>query len=306
MTIMVAGGLTIAIPGVMPEAMAANANLYVSAENSEFDNRMTGPQVIEVVVIDSDINETNESNGEPKVTVNGAKLRMAQATDGNWYGYFADKTQAQRADGTTDITGNTGGVGLDFGQFCGPTSNKFNADAATVMFSDSVGVAIPIRTNGTSTAWGVNGTNTISACTTAFIGATSASSASNGGYGTTANGVIVANSTHTHSWSIGASKTTPTATAITTVSGYVENVVREAKAINQNSATGNGIGQIGLVDDGLWPFIQLYDLTVSGDVVIQYNKGVVYKLQHSSLIQLMISLHTASIEVYTHKVQMFT
>jgi hypothetical protein len=30
MTIMVAGGLTIAFPGVMPEAMAANANLFVS------------------------------------------------------------------------------------------------------------------------------------------------------------------------------------------------------------------------------------------------------------------------------------
>jgi hypothetical protein len=29
MTIMVAGGLTFAIPGVMPEAMAANANLFV-------------------------------------------------------------------------------------------------------------------------------------------------------------------------------------------------------------------------------------------------------------------------------------
>jgi hypothetical protein len=55
---------------------------------------MTGPQVVEVVIIDSDINETNESNGEPKVTVNGAKLRMAQATDGNWYGYFAVKISA--------------------------------------------------------------------------------------------------------------------------------------------------------------------------------------------------------------------
>jgi hypothetical protein len=32
MTIMVAGGLTFAVPGVMPEAMAANANLFVSAK----------------------------------------------------------------------------------------------------------------------------------------------------------------------------------------------------------------------------------------------------------------------------------
>jgi hypothetical protein len=52
MTIMVAGGLTFAFPGVMPEAMAANANLYVSAENSNFSNTMVGPQVVEVVVID--------------------------------------------------------------------------------------------------------------------------------------------------------------------------------------------------------------------------------------------------------------
>jgi Pyruvate/2-oxoacid:ferredoxin oxidoreductase gamma subunit len=79
----------------MPEAMAANANLYVSAENSNFSNKMVGPQVVEVVVIDDDINETNEAKGEPDVTINGNKLRMAQATDGYWYGYFAEKTQAQ-------------------------------------------------------------------------------------------------------------------------------------------------------------------------------------------------------------------
>jgi hypothetical protein len=46
MTIMIAGGLTIASPGVMPAAFAANDNLFVSAENSQFDNYMSGPQVI--------------------------------------------------------------------------------------------------------------------------------------------------------------------------------------------------------------------------------------------------------------------
>jgi len=34
MTIMVAGGLTFAVPGIIPAAYAANANLFVSAENS--------------------------------------------------------------------------------------------------------------------------------------------------------------------------------------------------------------------------------------------------------------------------------
>jgi hypothetical protein len=254
MTIMVAGGLTFAIPGVMPEAMAANANLYVSAENSDYSNTMTGPQVVEVVVIDDDINETNESNGEPDVTINGKKLRMAQATDGNWYGYFADKTQATVADSTTTAT--KGGIGLDFGQFCGAASNKFNSDETTQMFSDTVGVAIPVRSDTTANTFGVNGTTTIVACNTSFNG----------------NAIISANSTHINESAAG-----PVAgaagTVNTSVSGTVENVVREAKKINTITSHNNGIGQIGLKDDGLWPFIQLYDLTTGGNVIVKYNKG---------------------------------
>jgi hypothetical protein len=49
---------------------------------------MSGPQVIEVVVIDSDINDTDQAKGEPDVTVNGKILRMVQAVDGNWYAYL--------------------------------------------------------------------------------------------------------------------------------------------------------------------------------------------------------------------------
>jgi hypothetical protein len=75
---------------------------------------MSGPQVIEVVVIDSDINDTDQAKGEPDVTVNGKILRMVQAVDGNWYGYFADNTMAGIADGTTTVPGE----GLDFGDIC--------------------------------------------------------------------------------------------------------------------------------------------------------------------------------------------
>jgi len=108
MAIMVAGGMTFAVPGVMPAAHAANANLFVSAENSQFENYMTGAQVIEVVVIDGDIKDTDEAKGEPDVTLNGEKLAMAQATDGNWYAYFADENAAKAA--------HTGTChGLDFG-----------------------------------------------------------------------------------------------------------------------------------------------------------------------------------------------
>jgi len=90
MTIMVAGGMTFGFAPMVPEAFAqSNANLFVSAENSQFDNYMSGPQVIEIVVIDPDIDDTDEAKGEPDVTVNGKIVRMTQAVDGNWYAYFA-------------------------------------------------------------------------------------------------------------------------------------------------------------------------------------------------------------------------
>ena len=123
MTIMVAGGLTFAVPGMLPEASAAhNANLFVSAENTFSLNTFTGPQVIEVIVNDDDIRTLDDSHGEPDVTINGDKIRMLQATDGNWYAYFADRAQAQAADETQDLSpsniGRSSGFGLDFGAFC--------------------------------------------------------------------------------------------------------------------------------------------------------------------------------------------
>ena len=148
MTIMLAGGMTIAAPGMVPEAFAANANLFVSAENSQFDNYMSGPQVIEVVIIDSDINDTDERKGEPDVTVNGKILRMVQGVDGNWYGYFADRNMALIADSTAEIAGN----GLDFGSLCDvdSASNVITAEGNTipVSFTDSDGVAIPRAVSG--------------------------------------------------------------------------------------------------------------------------------------------------------------
>ena len=203
MTIMVAGGMTFAVPGVMPAAYAANANLFVSAENSQFDNYMSGPQVIEVVVIDSDINDTDELKGEPDVTVNGKELRMVQAVDGNWYGYFADETMAENADATTSVAG----VGLDFGEICTPA----DSGVLGLDISDANGFA-----------W--DGTD----C------ATDASP-------------IVGDV-------------------------LVLNVLREAKEINEESPGANGTNPPG-VTPAAWPFIQLYPLNPTGNVVVQYNKG---------------------------------
>jgi predicted secreted protein with PEFG-CTERM motif len=99
---------------VVPEASAENPNLFVSAENSQNKNTFSGPMVIEVKIIDNDIFAIDKAWAEPNVTINGTTLKMIQATDGHWYGYFADKTMAETADATTSINGK----GLDFGGIC--------------------------------------------------------------------------------------------------------------------------------------------------------------------------------------------
>ena len=123
MAIMVAGGMTVAAPGFMPEADAQtrNANLFVSADDSRFDNYFGGPQVIEVVINDPGISDTDSGTGEPDVTINGEKLMTVQATDGNWYAYFADYNMAMVAEDTS----------IDFG-----TINTSIPDA-----SDAVAIA---------------------------------------------------------------------------------------------------------------------------------------------------------------------
>ncbi|MGY5141393.1 MAG: hypothetical protein ACW9W9_08375, partial [Candidatus Nitrosopumilus sp. Bin_571-38] len=226
MTIMLAGGMTVASSGMMPAAFAANANLFVSAENSQFDNYMSGPQVIEVVVIDSDINDTDQAKGEPDVTVNGKILRMVQAVDGNWYGYFADRKQASIADSTAGVTTGAGvvGQGLDFGTLCA-TGSQTNG-VVGVSVADTVGIAIPSTDTG-----GANGTSAGTALTVECLGATTGD-----------------------------------------VNGTANNVVREAKTPN-TTLTGDTDGQIGINGTAIWPFIQLYALNPTGNVVIQYNKG---------------------------------
>lgn len=122
-----------------PAEAQINSDLYVSAENPAFGNKISGPQVIEVVIRDQNIGDTGKGLGEPDVTINGKDLRMVQATDGNWYGYFADRKQAQIADSTVGLTGK----GLDFGTFC-----SRNTPVLGVAVSDSEGIAIPVSGSG--------------------------------------------------------------------------------------------------------------------------------------------------------------
>ena len=90
MTIMIAGGMTFAAPGMMPVAAAENQLLYVSAENAMFANTFSGGQIVEIIVRDPNRSDTEVQESAPEVEVNGDTVRMIQADDGYWYAYIAD------------------------------------------------------------------------------------------------------------------------------------------------------------------------------------------------------------------------
>jgi len=102
---MLAGGMVVAAPSMVPTAAAAGA-LYVSAENAAFDNLFGGPMVVEVIVKDPNRSRTDIASGEPTVLVDNQRLRLAQGIDGNWYGYFADNTDVTTVHALTTASSN--------------------------------------------------------------------------------------------------------------------------------------------------------------------------------------------------------
>ena len=92
MTIMFAGGMTFAMPGMAPNAYAAG-ELTVSAEAV---GNFAGIQVIEIVVNDPDRSDTSESQGIPNVEINGDDVLMAQGDDGSWYAYVANNIAIEK------------------------------------------------------------------------------------------------------------------------------------------------------------------------------------------------------------------
>ena len=133
MTIMVAGSLTFAVPGMMPGAEADHTTyLYVSAENAEFANTFGGAQVVEVVVRDPMISSTTQGeSGMPKVEINGDKFMMTQGSDGAWYGYTADSTTVTTADALGDD------YGLEYGTTCtSSTATTAIGQDDTTIFDD--------------------------------------------------------------------------------------------------------------------------------------------------------------------------
>ncbi len=237
---------------LIPDVGAANANLFVSAENSQYNNYFGGPMVLEIVIIDSDIRSTGEAKGEPDVTVNGKIVTMVQAVDGLWYGYIADVTQALIADATVIHDG----AGLDFGTFCSPGSGIFG-----VSTTDARGIAIPFLTSqGIGEGGDINGNKTILANCDIDVDGEPDMFDLNDRFGADID-----------------SDGDGVDDDFTYGNGNIAmNVLREAKPITPEISIGSrfvALGQIGLANEALWPFIQLYDFNPTGNVIVQYNKG---------------------------------
>ena len=75
MTIMFAGGMTIAIPGETPVAIAQTGMLSVSATAAP-GNSFGGPQIIEIMVDDPSRSETEGGISKPDVTIDDTKCTI--------------------------------------------------------------------------------------------------------------------------------------------------------------------------------------------------------------------------------------
>ena len=84
MTIMLAGGMTIAMPGEQPQAAAQAGTLSVSATGA-----FGGPQILEIVVDDPSRDGLDSSTPLPDVRIGESRVTMAQSNTGKWYAYVA-------------------------------------------------------------------------------------------------------------------------------------------------------------------------------------------------------------------------
>ncbi|HXX06073.1 MAG TPA: peptidase, partial [Candidatus Bathyarchaeia archaeon] len=130
---------------------STHPNLFVSAENSVFQNHFAGAMVIEVIV-KTDNPQLDQAQGEPNVNIDGKQLRMAQASDGYWYAFFANTQAAQQASAIS-LSGGVRGMNLDFGNFC---SGSTPSSVLGVDFSQADGVAIPPNSGLSGTTTGLS------------------------------------------------------------------------------------------------------------------------------------------------------
>ena len=164
MAIMFAGGMTIAAPGMMPEAVADLSS--TDGALSVSTTTLQGAAVLEIVVNDPDYSATDTDIPDgPTVSVMDTSYDMAQSVNGKWYLYVVDASTAALMDADDN--------GLEFGILCAGLGNGDSADVvgtSTNVYaeiissygsaSSSSGGCLDANGGGNSTTTGCNETAT--------------------------------------------------------------------------------------------------------------------------------------------------
>ena len=213
--------VSLSMVGLVPWSFSNNHNIFINPEIAQA-GILVGDQVVEVKIVDPDISNTNEVKAEPDVKVNGKELRMVQSSDGNWYGYFADRRHAQIADQSV-VDEGTPGQGRDFGTFCSTSTNIAADNSVLISTDDTSGITLSNVGSGGSQGLEIPLFQPFSECTDIGEGFDNM------------------------------------------------NVISTARVMNPGDGTSVLPGQINLNPDA-WPFIQLYLLAPTANVLIQYTK----------------------------------
>ena len=123
MSIMVAGGLTFAIPGALPHAVAESATSGpLTVSTTEFG----GQQILEIIVDDPKIADVSIIHAELFIDVGDDSVQMFQASTGDWYAYVG-------IDANVD-PGSPSGLVPSSG------NNHHNADGGTAFTTTAIGI----------------------------------------------------------------------------------------------------------------------------------------------------------------------
>ena len=109
MAIMFAGGMAIGVPSFMPEAasdLSSTSGLLTVSTTT-----LQGVAILEIVVNDPDNSSTTDDVTALSASVGGTSYDLTQATNGKWYAYVVDLSQAKLMDANA-------GHGLEFGYLC--------------------------------------------------------------------------------------------------------------------------------------------------------------------------------------------
>ena len=139
MAIMFAGGMTLAIPSFMPEVIAAETTSGLLTVST---TTLQGVAVLEVIVNDPDVSATDVDIAAISASVGGTSYDLTQGSNGKWYLYVVDASQAALFDADNK--------GFEFGDLC--TAGLSTEESSTdLIVNTSTDVYVAVAGKGSAT-----------------------------------------------------------------------------------------------------------------------------------------------------------